>query len=82
MKTKKRYVLCGLSTRGIYHLAHPLLGLNREGGPDFSGTSDLAGILDIDRVRVETNPPMSHAGRRWIPHYCDTSHRWTGSTLT
>ncbi len=56
MKTKKRYVLCGLSTRGIYHLAHPLLGLNREGGPDFSGTSDLAGILDIDRVRVETNP--------------------------
>lgn len=51
---KKRYVLCGLSTRGIYHFALPLLGLNRNGGPNFDDRAELVGILDLDADRVQT----------------------------
>jgi predicted dehydrogenase len=50
--TKTRYALCGLSTRGIYHFALPLLGLNREGGPNFDAHSELVGIIDLDLERV------------------------------
>ncbi|MEI8309969.1 MAG: Gfo/Idh/MocA family oxidoreductase [Verrucomicrobiota bacterium] len=51
---KKRYALCGLSTRAIYHFVLPLIGKNREGGPNFDNTAELVGILDADRARVET----------------------------
>mgnify|MGYP001569509703 CR=1 FL=1 len=63
---KKRYVLCGLSARGIYHCALPLLGLNREDGPNFDANAELVGILDIDQDRVELF--MDKIGRR-IPFY-------------
>jgi predicted dehydrogenase len=63
---KKRYVLCGLSVRGIYHFGMPLLGMNKTGGPDFSQQAELVGILDIDAVRVEAF--LGKIGRR-IPCY-------------
>ena len=51
---KKRYALCGLSTRAIYQFALPLIGKNSEGGPNFIGNADLVGVLDVDRARVES----------------------------
>jgi len=51
---KTRYALCGLSTRGIYQFVLPLIGQNREGGPNFNEQAELVGILDIDPVRVAT----------------------------
>ena len=51
---KTRYALCGLSTRAIYHFILPLLGKREdEGANDFSQLSDVVGIYDIDRSRVE-----------------------------
>ena len=50
---KKRYALCGLSTRAIYQFVLPLIGKNREGGPNFDDKAELVGILDADRARVE-----------------------------
>lgn len=50
---KKRYAICGLSVRGIYQFVMPLVGKNRENGPNFDGEADLVGILDIDPNRVE-----------------------------
>ncbi len=52
--SKTRYVVCGLSTRGVYHFVLPLLGKNWEGGNNFNDRAELVGILDIDRGRVET----------------------------
>lgn len=49
---KKRYAICGLSVRGIYHFVLPIIGRNHKGGPNFNRTSELVGILDIDRERV------------------------------
>lgn len=51
--TKTRYVICGLSLRGIYHFVQPLLGRNWEGGGNFNDWSQIVGILDVDRQRVE-----------------------------
>lgn len=51
---KTRYAICGLSVRGINHFLLPLLG--RAEGPganDFSADSEVVGIFDIDRERVE-----------------------------
>ncbi len=50
---KKRYAICGLSCRGIYHFLYPILGKNHKGGPNFDKTSELVGILDVDKRRVE-----------------------------
>ena len=63
---KTRYALCGASTRGVYHFALPLLGLNRSDGPNFDDQADLAAVLDIDSVRFETF--MGKIKRR-IPFY-------------
>lgn len=52
MKPKHRYALCGLSLRGIYQYALPLLGLNRDGGPNFNRQAELVGIVDPDNERV------------------------------
>lgn len=49
---KKRYAICGLSTRAIYHFALPILGDIRKGGNDFSGRCELVGILDFDHARM------------------------------
>lgn len=50
---KTRYALCGLSVRAIYNFALPLLGKRDEvGANDFSPTSELVGIFDIDSERV------------------------------
>ena len=51
---KTRYAICGLSVRGIYHFVMPLLGKNSTGGNNFNDRAEVVGILDIDRVRVET----------------------------
>lgn len=53
--SKRRYALAGLSTRSIYHFALPLMGLasKEAGGNDFSAHSEVVGILDFDRARVE-----------------------------
>ncbi len=49
---KKSYALCGVSTRGIYHFALPLLGMNHEGGPNFDDRAELVGLLDLDPARM------------------------------
>ncbi|MCX6935135.1 MAG: Gfo/Idh/MocA family oxidoreductase, partial [Verrucomicrobia bacterium] len=53
MIKKTRYVICGLSVRCIYQFFLPLMGRNREGGPNFDDRAEVVGILDIDRERVE-----------------------------
>lgn len=51
---KTRYAICGLSVRGIYHFVLPLLGKSPFAvGEDYSDRSELVGILDLDRDRVE-----------------------------
>ena len=50
---RKRYALCGLSTRAIYHFALPLLGVSKQESSSFSACCDLVGILDIDPERVD-----------------------------
>jgi predicted dehydrogenase len=50
---KRRYALCGLSCRGIYHFALPLLGMNGKGGTNFDDRAELVGLLDLDAARVE-----------------------------
>ncbi len=51
----RRYVLCGLSNRGIGSYAVPLLGLKQypERG-DFSAHGQLVGVYDLDRQRAES----------------------------
>ena len=53
MNKKHRYAICGLSLRGVYQYALPLLGRNRAGGPNFDNRAELVAILDSDRGRVE-----------------------------
>ena len=50
---KTRFAICGLSLRGVYHFALPILGKNQDSGTNFSNQAELVGILDIDRKRVE-----------------------------
>lgn len=51
---KTRYAICGLSVRGLNHFLLPLLGRAKGAGAnDFSAGSEVAGIFDIDRERVE-----------------------------
>ena len=63
---RKRYALCGLSTRGIYHFAFPLLGMNQAGGPNFDDRAELVGILDLDQPRTRA---FLEKIERHIPHY-------------
>lgn len=63
---KTRYALCGASTRGIFHLSQPLLGINWEGGPKFDDRAELVAVVDIDAVRVRTW--LEKIGRQ-VPHY-------------
>src|SRR5690242_8216248 len=51
--SKTRYVICGLSTRGIYHFVMPLIGQNWPGGTNFNDRAEIVGIMDMDRARVE-----------------------------
>jgi len=51
-RLKTRYAICGLSARAIYHFALPLLGKSNS-EEDFSGETEIVGILDLDRERVE-----------------------------
>lgn len=51
---KKRFAICGLSTRGVYHFVLPLIGKNWEGGTNFNDRAELVAILDLDKKRVET----------------------------
>lgn len=59
---KRRYVLCGLSNRGLALFALPLLGLDGATRPP----GELVGILDIDAERVAafnaqgTHPPVPY----------------------
>lgn len=50
---KKRFVICGLSTRGVYHFVLPIIGRNWKGGTNFNDRAELVGILDLDQERVE-----------------------------
>ena len=49
---KTRYAICGLSVRSIYQFVLPLIGKNRDGGPNFDRRAEVVGILDIDEARV------------------------------
>ncbi len=65
---KTRYAICGLSIRGTYHFVLPLLGkspyLENE---DYSDCSEVVGILEPDRTRVEVF--FENFGIRNIPVY-------------
>ncbi len=51
---RTRYAICGLSFRGIHHFILPLLGKHTyDGANDFSQTSEVCGIVDLDPKRVE-----------------------------
>lgn len=63
---KKRYAICGLSVRGMYHFMNPIRGLGHADGPNFSDTSEIVGILDIDMPRVEQYLSITNGD---IPHY-------------
>ncbi len=72
---KKRFAICGLSSRGIHHFVLPLMGKNWEGGPNFNDRAEIVGILDIDQARVKgfldqtgANIPFypADAGKRMI----------------
>jgi len=67
MKNKHRYALAGLSIRGIYQFALPLLGLNRPGGTNFDDRAVLAGILDVDGDRVRTFLEKTGRSVPWYP---------------
>ena len=67
MKTKHRYALAGLSVRGIYQFALPLLGLNRPGGTNFNDRAVLAGILDPDEERVRALLVKTGRSVPWYP---------------
>jgi predicted dehydrogenase len=62
-ESKRRYVLCGLSNRGLALFALPLLGLDG----DMSLHGELVGILDIDAERVAAfNAQGTHQP---VPYY-------------
>lgn len=62
-ESRRRYVLCGLSNRGLSLFALPLLGLDG----DMSAYGELVGILDIDAERVAAfNAQGTHAP---VPYY-------------
>jgi predicted dehydrogenase len=52
---RKRFVLCGLSDRGISMFALPMLGVPEflDAGDDLSDLAELVAVLDIDQVRVD-----------------------------
>lgn len=77
---KIRYAISGLSVRGINHFLLPLLG--RAEGPganDFSAESEVVGIFDIDRERVEAfNRQLGlsipfHPASDGLDHFLDTA---------
>ena len=63
---RRRFALCGLSTRGIYHFALPLLGKNDPAEPRFTDCGELVGILDTDRERVAT---VLRSVQARVPYY-------------
>lgn len=65
MKSKHRYAICGLSLRGIYQYALPLLGLNRSGGPNFNDRAELVAVLDPDRARVAEFTRQTQTNLPW-----------------
>ena len=50
--SRKRYALCGLSTRSIYHFALPILAAGQHQESSYPETCELVGILDLDADRV------------------------------
>ena len=75
---KTRFVICGLSTRGIYHFIRPLVGKNTDGGPNFTTHAELVGILDADQKRVEE---FLKKESLHIPYYpADAVHRMLKET--
>jgi predicted dehydrogenase len=52
---RKRFVLCGLSDRGISMFALPMLGASEflDAADDLSDLTELVAVLDIDQVRMD-----------------------------
>lgn len=52
---RKRFVLCGLSDRGISMFALPMLGPSEflDAADDLSDLAELVAVLDIDQVRMD-----------------------------
>jgi len=52
---RKRFVLCGLSDRGIRMFALPMLGVSEflDAADDLSDLTELVAVLDIDQVRMD-----------------------------
>lgn len=64
--TRRRYVVCGLSQRGLAHFIQPLIrGDDQE---DYSAHGELVGIVDPDRARVEAfNDALLPEGHPRVP---------------
>ncbi|MEI6492902.1 MAG: Gfo/Idh/MocA family oxidoreductase [Verrucomicrobiota bacterium] len=66
-ENRRRYVICGLSTRSVVHFLLPLLGVKSGfSSRDFSGVGEVVGILDIDPDRVAA---MNRQLGREIPFF-------------
>lgn len=67
---RRRYVLCGLSRRGLTTYAGPMIGISGDGtGEDYSATAQLVAVVDPDRDRVrqfnERVLPAGHPPVAW-----------------
>ncbi|WP_198042817.1 MULTISPECIES: Gfo/Idh/MocA family oxidoreductase [Actinoalloteichus] len=75
----RRYVVCGLSNRGLASFVRPLLGARGgsdsvlgfgAGDEDFSAHGDLVGIVDPDAARVAAfNDSLLPAGHPPVPRF-------------
>lgn len=64
---KRRYVICGLSTRSVVHFLLPVLGVPSEFSKrDYSGVGEIVGIMELDPERVSA---MNAKLGRNIPCY-------------
>ncbi len=64
---KRRYAVCGLSTRSIVHFLLPLLGIPSDfSSKDFSDRAEVVAVLDVDEGRVAA---MNEKCNTSIPFY-------------
>jgi len=70
---RKRYVICGLSTRAVVHFLLPLLGVKSSFSTrDYSAVGEVVGVLDIDAERVaEMNRQLGRTIPFFLPEEFD-----------
>jgi len=67
--SRRRYAICGISTRSVVHFLLPLLGIPSSfSGRDFSGVGEVVGVLDCDPERMRV---MNERCGTNIPSFAD-----------